>query len=142
MPHPKLPSFTKKSFVSTFKFSESLGHSTHCGPISLSLLQFTSKTTKTNITLRGYYAVDSNDDRMSTIYGIAVNDKIVADAWPGDHDHPTLSLGGANQKSKEEAVRSLSSIIKRNKKGDFVTPPAETKIREATYAEILAEYNS
>lgn len=104
--------------------------------------EFFDKTTKTNITLRGYYAVDSNDDRMSTIYGIAVNDKIVADAWPGDHDHPTLSLGGANEKSKEEAVRALTSILKRNKKGDFVTPPAETKIREATYAEILAEYNS
>ena len=64
------------------------------------------------------------------------------EAWPGDYEHARYGLEGANEDTKMEAARELGYILKHNKKGGYETPPEETKIREATYAEILADYNS
>ena len=79
---------------------------------------------------------------MNTVYSIMVND--VWEAGPksiGQYDHSKYGLEGANNSSKDAAVRQLTSLLKQNKKGDFDSAPEETKIREATYAEIQAEYN-
>ena len=111
--------------------------------------EFFDKTTKTNITLRGYYATEDYYEsgkgfstKMNTVYSIMVND--VWEAGPksiGQYDHSKYGLEGANNSSKDAAVRQLTSLLKQNKKGDFDSAPEETKIREATYAEIQAEYN-
>ena len=104
--------------------------------------EYFDKTTKTTITLRGYY-MDINDGRgISTVYGIMVNDIIEMEAWPGDYEHARYGLEGANEDTKMEAARELGYILKHNKKGGYETPPEETKFRAATYAEILADYNS